>query len=135
MRHPATAPGPEDDNRVNDRAQDGAVDQLAYKVSAFGHGACGNGRSGAGEGKLEEEIDKERAVAFSCAGGAAQEELDLGEETAAFRAAKSNTIAHNEEDDASDTGVHEVFGERVHHPGLADHTAFQHGETGLHEED
>ena len=62
-----------------------------------------------------------------------------GGHAAAFQAgvvsAVGDAVADDEEDNARDTGIHEVLGEGVDHARFADHAAFQHGETRLHEED
>ena len=113
---PAAAPGPEDDYRVDDGAQDRAVNQLADEMRPFGHSAGGDGGGGAGKGELEEEVHQCFALAWSGARNAAEEKLDLTEDGTAdaglgIISAIGNPIADDKEYNGRDAGVHEVLGQ------------------------
>ena len=134
LRQPAAAPLPETGNWVNERRDDGAVDEVRPELNTPGNCTRNDGGSRCGKSNLEQEVCLE-------VGQVTQVNCILSGDTDASKANKAvgcatvhDAVTNQEVKDGAYAHIHYVFEQNVDGVLAAVEPSFYQGKTGLHKQ-
>jgi hypothetical protein len=136
LQEPARPPGPVAEDRVDETADEKAVDEVAPEVGASDHCSRGDRRAGVGKGELEQPERHERDAdgtgqVVGRRGATEEEELMTDDPVAA---AEHEGEAERPEEQGAQARVDDALLKDVDHFTGPGEPRLEHHEAGLHEE-